>query len=1242
MSVLNTESLPISDTYKRLRTLLGERILFLDGAMGTMIQRHKLEEADFRHGHFENHPSDLEGNNELLTLTRPDVIKGIHKAFLEAGSDIIETNTFSATVIGQADYGLQEAVDLLNTASVQLAKEAIAEFVAENPGRECFVAGAIGPTNRTASLSPDVNRPEYRAVTFDDLRKAYLQQIRALGSAGADIFLPETTFDTLNLKACIFALEEYFVERGERMPVMLSVTITDASGRTLSGQTIEAFWNSVAHARPLSVGINCALGAQDMRPYIETLAKNADCFISCYPNAGLPNPLSETGYDELPADTARFLEDFAQNKFVNLIGGCCGTTPEHIKAVADKSRNYPPRPIPQIEPALRLSGLEPFEVKGEKAPFVMVGERTNVTGSPRFKKLIKEEKFDDALAVARQQVENGANIIDINFDEGMLDGEACMTKFLNLVASEPDISRVPIMIDSSKWSVIEAGLKCVQGKCVVNSISLKEGEEKFLQSASLVRRYGAAVIVMAFDEEGQAATREDKVRICKRAYDLLVETLNFPPEDIIFDPNILTVGTGMEEHANYAIDFIEATREIKKLCPYARVSGGVSNISFSFRGNNPVREAIHAAFLYHAIQAGMDMGIVNAGMLAVYDEVEPTLLEAVEDVLLNRNAEATERLIEMAEAVKANASGKKVEEKVDEWRGASVEERLSYSLVKGISTFVDEDVEEARQKLPRPLDVIEGPLMDGMKIVGKLFGEGKMFLPQVVKSARVMKKAVAYLFPFMEAEKQGNASSSRGKMLIATVKGDVHDIGKNIVGVVLGCNNYEVEDLGVMVPCDKILDTALEIGADIIGLSGLITPSLDEMIHVAKEMERRGFTVPLLIGGATTSKAHTAIKIAPHYSGPVIHVTDASLVVGVCNDLLNSEKKAAFIQELDTDQTGLRERHAAGNSNRARILSLEEARSKAFSTDWAKADLAKPDGYGVKVWQDVDLATVAEYIDWSPFFWTWELKGVFPKILESEKYGKQARELYEDAQALLKRIVEEKAFRLRGVTAFWPASAEGDDVVLWKDESASDELSRFHFLRQQKEKVGDETYYSLSDFIAPKSSGQVDVLGGFAVTAGEEVETFARRFKEAGDDYTAILAQSLGDRFAEALAEYIHKQIREQWGFGKSEDLSVEQLIKEEYRGVRPAAGYPACPDHTEKATLWQLLSAEANTGVSLTESFAMNPGSSVSGLYFGGVDARYFNVGKIERDQIEDYAKRKGISIEIAEKWLAPNLAYS
>lgn len=1241
MPVLDSPTLPLSDTNIRLRKLLSERILFLDGAMGTMIQRHKLQESDFRKGHFEDATADLKGNNELLSLTRPDVIGEIHRAFLEAGSDIIETNTFSATAIAQADYGLQDRVKELNLASARLAKKVVADFVKDNPDRECFVAGAIGPTNRTASLSPDVNRPEYRAVTFDDLREAYLEQIRALGEGGVDLFLPETTFDTLNLKACIFALEAYFEEIGKRMPVMLSVTITDASGRTLSGQTIEAFWNSVAHAKPLSVGINCALGAQEMRQYIESLAKNADCFVSCYPNAGLPNPLSETGYDELPKDTARFLEDFAANGFVNLIGGCCGTTPDHIAAIVSKAKSYAPRRIPELEPALRLSGLEPFELKGEKAPFVMVGERTNVTGSPRFKKLIKEEKFDDALAVARQQVENGANVIDVNFDEGLLDSEACMTKFLNLLASEPDISRVPLMIDSSKWSVIEAGLKCAQGKCVVNSISLKEGEEKFLQHASLVRRYGAAVIVMAFDEQGQAATREDKVRICKRAYDLLVDKINFPPEDIIFDPNILTVGTGIEEHANYAMDFIEATREIKKLCPYARVSGGVSNISFSFRGNNPVREAMHSAFLFHAINAGMDMGIVNAGMLAVYDEIDSELRERVEDVLLNRRDDATERLIELAEEVKAQSSGKVVEEKVDAWRSGTVEERLSHSLVKGISTFVDEDVEEARQKLPRPLDVIEGPLMDGMKIVGTLFGEGKMFLPQVVKSARVMKKAVAYLTPFMEAEKESAASSSRGKIVLATVKGDVHDIGKNIVGVVLGCNNYEVIDLGVMVNCDKILDTAREVGADIVGLSGLITPSLDEMIHVASEMERQGFKVPLLIGGATTSKAHTAIKIAPQYSEATVHVADASLVVGVCNDLLSAERRDSYVSELKVQQEIARERHAAGNKNQAALLPIEEARSKAFTVDWEAAELAKPFAYGLNQWEDVDLATVAAYIDWSPFFWTWELKGVYPKILDSEKYGKQAQELFTDAQVLLKRIIEEKRFRLRGVTAFWPANAEGDDVVLWKDEDSRETLARFHFLRQQKEKVSDETYYSLSDFIAPVGSGKVDTLGGFAVTAGEEVEAFAQEFKTQGDDYSAILVQALGDRFAEALAEYIHLQVRQQWGFGVDEELSVEDLIEEKYRGIRPAAGYPASPDHTEKQLLWDLLNAEERTGISLTESFAMNPGSSVSGLYFAHPESRYFNVGKVNKDQIEDYAKRKGIEVAVAEKWLMPNLSY-
>ncbi|MDQ8201593.1 methionine synthase [Pelagicoccus sp. SDUM812003] len=1240
MNAATSIHLPESKTYARLRELLDERLLFLDGAMGTMIQRYKLQEEDFRKGHFEDHEVDLKGNNELLTLTRPDIIRSIHRAFFEAGADIVETNTFSATTIAQADYKLEGSVRDLNREAARLAKSVAQEIMDETPGRECFVAGAIGPTNRTASLSPDVNRPEYRAVTFDQLKEAYLEQIRALAEGGVDLFLPETTFDTLNLKACIFALEEFFIERGERMPVMLSVTITDASGRTLSGQTIEAFWNSVSHARPLSVGINCALGARDMRPYIEALAASADCYVSCYPNAGLPNPLSETGYDELPEDTSRFLEEFVQSGFVNILGGCCGTTPEHIGKIVEKAREYPARKRPQIEPALRLSGLEPYEVKGEKAPFVMVGERTNVTGSPRFRKLIKEERFEEALSVARQQVENGANIIDVNFDEGLLDSEACMTHFLNLIQSEPDIARVPIMIDSSKWSVIETGLKCVQGKCVVNSISLKEGEQKFLETASLVRRYGAAVIVMAFDEKGQAATREDKVRICKRAYDLLVEKLNFPPEDIIFDPNILTVGTGIEEHNNYAVDFIEATREIKAICPHARISGGVSNISFSFRGNNPVREAMHAAFLYHAIEAGMDMGIVNAGMLAVYDEIEPELKQAVEDVLLNRGPEATERLIDLAEKVKAQGS-KEVEKAVDAWRSGTVEERLSHALVKGITDYVDADVEEARQKLDRPLDVIEGPLMDGMKIVGELFGAGKMFLPQVVKSARVMKKAVAYLTPYMEAEKQSAKGSSRGKVVLATVKGDVHDIGKNIVGVVLSCNNYEVIDLGVMIPCNKILDTAREVEADLVGLSGLITPSLDEMIHVASEMKRQGFTVPLLIGGATTSKAHTAIKIAQHYDPPVVHVADASLVVGVCNDLTNDDKRDAFIQELDTSQEALRQRHASGNRASAPSLTIEEARSKGFATDWEAAQIAKPSELGLKIWDDFSLEEVSSYIDWSPFFWTWELKGVYPAILSSEKYGQQATELFDDAQALLKRIIAEERFRLRGVTAFWPAQAEGDDVVLYADEQGAEEMARLHFLRQQKSKVNDETYYSLADFVAPRSSGRMDYVGGFAVTAGHEVEDFARTFKTVGDDYSAILVQALGDRFAEALAEFVHKKIREQWGYGLQEELSVEDLIAEKYRGIRPAAGYPACPDHTEKDLLWALLDAREHTGIQLTESYAMYPGSSVSGLYFGHPRSRYFNVGKIERDQLEDYARRKGISVDVAEKWLMPNLGY-
>ena len=1241
MPTKNTSKLPDTGKGVRIRELLSQRILFLDGAMGTMIQRYKLEEADFREGHFEDHHIDLKGNNELLVFTRPHVVTEIHKAFLAGGADIIETNTFSSTSIAQADYELESIVYEQNLAAARLARQAVDEFVAENSERECFVAGALGPTNRTASLSPDVNRPEYRAVSFDQLKDAYAEQIRALAEGGVDLFLPETVFDTLNLKACIYALEEFFEERGERIPVMLSVTITDASGRTLSGQTVEAFWNSVAHAKPLSVGINCALGAQEMRPYIEALSRCADCYISCYPNAGLPNPLSETGYDELPEDTARFVEDFAANGFVNIIGGCCGTTPDHIAAIARKASDYAPRKLPTIEPALRVSGLEPYEVKGEKAPYVMVGERTNVMGSPRFKRLIKEDKFEDALAIARQQVENGANIIDINFDEGLLDSEACMTRFLNLVASEPEISKAPIMIDSSKWAVIEAGLKCVQGKCVVNSISLKEGEEIFLSQATKVMRYGAAVIVMAFDEKGQAASKEDKVRICERAYNLLLSKLDFPPEDIIFDPNILTVGTGIEEHNTYALDFIEATTEIKRRCPYARVSGGVSNISFSFRGNNVVREAMHTAFLYHAIQAGMDMGIVNAGMLAVYEDIDPTLKVLVEDVLLNRNSEATERLVDYAETVKG--TGKVKEEKTEAWREGTVEERLSHALVKGIITHIDDDTEEAREKLPRSLDVIEGPLMDGMKVVGQLFGAGKMFLPQVVKSARVMKKAVAYLTPFMEAEKAAsNISSTQVKIVMATVKGDVHDIGKNIVGVVLACNNYDVVDLGVMISCDKILAAARAEKADIIGLSGLITPSLDEMIYVASEMKREGWELPLLIGGATTSKAHTAIKVAPAYDGPIVQVPDASLVVGVCSELLSPERKDKFVADLKVDQERLRKRHAEGNANSARLLSLEEARESGFKQDWKSAEIPVPESLDTHVFDKVDLGDVLEYFDWSPFFWTWGLKGVFPKILDHKKYGEQASELYRDAQELLKDIVDKKRFHLRGVYRFWAAQSDGDDVNLYTDTSMSESLGTFHFLRQQKEKASDSTYYSLADFVAPKSSGRVDVLGGFAVTAGIEVEDYAKTFKETNDDYRAIMIQALGDRFAEALAEYMHKQVRNDWGFGTDENLEVTEMINEKYQGIRPAAGYPACPDHTEKGKLWDLLDAEAKTGISLTESYAMNPPSSVSGLYFGNAEARYFNVGKVGKDQIESYAIRKGLALAVAEKWLQPNLDYN
>ncbi len=1222
----------------RLRELVSERILFLDGAMGTMIQNEALSEADFRGERFADHPADLKGNNDLLSITRPEVIEKIHRGFLEAGADIIETNTFSSTRISQADYGLEDLVPELNRASAQLARRVADQFQRDNPGRECFVAGAIGPTNRTASLSPDVNRPEFRAVTFRDLVDAYYEQIEALVAGGVDLLLPETTFDTLNLKAAIFALEEFFEKTGVRLPVWLSVTITDASGRTLSGQTVEAFWNSVRHARPFAIGINCALGAGEMRPYIEELSNLADCAVSCYPNAGLPNAFG--GYDQTPGEMAAILKDFASQRWLNIVGGCCGTTPDHIAALHSALKDLAPRSIPEVASVTRLSGLEAFNITPDTG-FVVIGERTNVTGSPRFKKLIKADDFDAALAVARQQVENGANILDVNFDEGLLDSEASMIRFLNLIASEPDIARIPIMIDSSKWSVLEAGLQCAQGKCIVNSISLKEGEEDFIEHARLAMRYGAAVVVMAFDEKGQAATKDDKVRICTRAYKILTEQVGMDPNDIIFDPNILTVGTGIEEHNNYAVDFIEAIREIKATLPHCKVSGGVSNISFSFRGNNPVREAMHSAFLYHAIQAGLDMAIVNAGMLAVYEEIDEDLRAKVEDVLLNRHPDATENLIDFAESYKARDK-EKSEEATDSWRSGTVQERLAHALVKGIVTHIEEDTEEARQQYPAPLEVIEGPLMDGMRIVGDLFGSGKMFLPQVVKSARVMKKAVAYLMPFMEEEKKKLGDvKPRAKILLATVKGDVHDIGKNIVGVVLACNNYEVIDLGVMVPADKILETARKEKVDIIGLSGLITPSLDEMVHVAAEMQRNDFDLPLLIGGATTSAAHTAVKIAPAYRHPVVHVLDASRVVGVVSKLLSDTAREEFLHEVEANHERLREKHF-GRQRERKLVPLAVARENRFTCDWSTAPIERPEFLGTRTFANFPLEEILPFMDWTPFFQAWQLRGRYPQILEHEKLGEQARELFADGQKLLDRIIREKIFTAHGVIAFWPCNSVGDDIELYTDENRTEVLATFHTLRQQNEKSDDKPHYALADFIAPKESGRIDYMGGFAVTAGHGVDEFAATFREKHDDYSAIIVKALGDRLAEGFAECMHKKVRDYWGFGKTENLSNEDLIFERYRGIRPAAGYPACPDHTEKRTLFDLLQAEKEAGIELTESFAMAPGSAVSGLYFAHPDSRYFPVGMITEDQVSDYAERKGIPISEVEKWLAPNLAYT
>jgi len=1220
--------------------LLRERILVLDGPRGTMIQALKLSEDDFRGARFTQHPRDLKGDNDLLSLTQPEIVYDIHRQFLEAGADIIGTNTFNTNRISQADYGAEHLVGEMNRAAARIARRAANDFAQRYPDRPVFVAGALGPTNRTASLSPDVNNPASRAVTFDELVGAYAEQARALMEGGVDILLLETIFDTLNAKAAIFAFERLFDELGQRLPVMISVTVTDASGRTLSGQTVQAFWHSVNHARPLSVGVNCALGAAEMRPYVEELSHIADCHVSCYPNAGLPNAFGQ--YDDSPEHMAAILGQFAREGLLNLVGGCCGSTPAHIQAIAAAVRGLPPRVAARVEPYLRLSGLEPLTVRPD-TNFVNIGERTNVAGSPRFAKLILAGKFDEALTIARQQVENGAQIIDVNLDEGMLDSVQVMTHFLHLVASEPDIAKVPVMVDSSKWSVIEAGLKCLQGKGIVNSISLKEGQEKFLEQARLIRRYGAAVVVMAFDERGQADTVERKIEICQRAYGLLTRQVDFPPQDIIFDPNVLTVATGIEEHNHYAVAFIEATRWIKQHLPHAKVSGGISNVSFSFRGNQAVREAMHSAFLYHAIRAGLDLGIVNPGMLEVYEEIPKDLREHVEDVLLNRRPDATERLLKLAESVRQKDKTEVVD---DAWRRGTVEQRLEHALVKGIADFIEQDTEEARRKLGTPLAVIEGPLMAGMNVVGELFGSGRMFLPQVVKSARVMKKSVAHLTPFLEAEKQGSGRS-HGKVLLATVKGDVHDIGKNIVGVVLGCNNYEVIDLGVMAPCERILQTAREQKVDIIGLSGLITPSLDEMVHVAKEMEREGFRLPLLIGGATTSKAHTAVRIAPAYAQPVVHVLDASRAVPVVSSLLSAELKTEFAARNQADQHALRAQHAGPAQ---RLIPLAQARIRARKL--AHNDVPQPEFIGVRVLSSgpsafghqpsaLTLADLVPVIDWSPFFHVWELRGRYPAILNHPQHGEQARQLLADARKLLDRIVQEPWLTARGVYAFFPANSVGDDVELYTDEARTKVLGVFHFLRQQMEKPEGQPNYCLADFIAPRQAPIPDHLGAFAVTAGHGLQDVVERFKADHDDYHAIMAEALADRLAEAFAEWLHRRVRSEWGYGKDENLSCEQLVGEQYRGIRPAAGYPACPDHTEKRLLWQLLDVERNTQIKLTENGAMWPGASVSGLYFAHPEAKYFAVGKLDRDQVLDYHTRKEMSVAEVERWLGPYLNY-
>ncbi len=1232
----------MSVTVNNFKKILGERILLLDGAMGTMIQHHKLSEEDFRGKRFKNHLHDLKGNNDLLCLTLPKIIKEIHRAYFEAGADIVETNTFNGTPISQSDYHTQHLVYEINFEAAKIAKEVADEFNRIESNKPRFVAGALGPTNKTLSLSPNVNDPGYRAVTFDEMVDAYYEQTRGLVDGGADILLVETIFDTLNAKAAIIAVQKYLEEKKLELPLMISGTIVDMSGRTLSGQTVEAFYISISHAKNLvSVGLNCALGAKQMRPFVEDLSNISDKFISVYPNAGLPNEMG--GYDETPSSMANVLNDFLASGFVNIVGGCCGTTPDHIKAIAEIVKHHKPR-VPKLQEAyLRLSGLEPVILRPD-SNFMNIGERTNVTGSKKFARLIKENNYDEALSVARDQVEGGAQVLDINMDEGMLDSEAAMTKFINLLEAEPDIARLPIMIDSSKWSVIEAGLKCLQGKGIVNSISMKEGEEVFKEHARKVLSYGAAVVIMAFDEKGQADTFERRIEICKRAYKILTEEIGFPPQDIIFDPNILAIATGIEEHNNYAVDYIEATKWIKQNLPFVKISGGVSNLSFSFRGNDAVREAMHSAFLFHAIKAGMDMGIVNAGQLALYEEIPKELLERVEEVILNRRPDATERLIDFAETIKKKDKTAE-DEKKEDWRNTNVEERLKHALIRGVVDYIDEDTEEARLKYAQPIEVIEGPLMAGMSVVGDLFGAGKMFLPQVVKSARVMKKAVAILIPYIEAEKEKNKSTrERGKILMATVKGDVHDIGKNIVGVVLGCNNYNVIDLGVMVHADKILQTAIDENVDVIGLSGLITPSLDEMVHVAKEMERRGMKLPLLIGGATTSRIHTSVKIEPNYSGAVIHVLDASRSVPVVSNLLNEnmDERNKFIASYKDEYKLLREDYSKRKSDK-KILSLDQARENRFKIDWEKLSIKKPVKQGVTVLNNFPLITLKKYIDWTPFFMTWELKGKYPSIFEDKNVGPEAKKIFNDANKLLDKIVSENLLTANGVIGLFSANSVGyDDIEIYSDETRQGVKRVLHTLRQQSQKSQNEPNLALADFIAPKESGVEDYIGMFAVTTGIGIEKLIDRYEKDHDDYNSIMVKAIADRLAEAFAEHLHELVRKKyWGYAKDEKLSYEELIKENYDGIRPAPGYPAQPDHTEKPIIFSLLDVEKNAGIKLTESMAMYPAASVSGLYFAHPEAKYFNVGKIGKDQVLDYHRRKGMSVEEIERWLSPILNY-